>query len=132
MYPTQVIEFVGVLFDSVQGQMGVTEDRRKVLISAIESLLAYGKGTYEDWDRLVGRLTFISEAVPGLGGALQPLHRLLPVRKQHRLARVRQRQVCVDITRAARTALLWVLSRLQGRFYRTLHVAEDQSFYTWT
>ena len=132
VYLTQVIEFVGVLFDSVQGQMGVTEERRKVLISAIESLLAYGKGTYEDWDRLVGRLTFISEAVPGLGGALQPLHRLLPVRKQHRLARVRQRQVCVDMTRAARNALLWVLSRLQGRLYRTLHVADDQSFYTWT
>ena len=52
-----VVGFVGVLFDSVQDQMGVTEDRRKVLImmmiSAIESLLAYGKGTYEDWDRLV-------------------------------------------------------------------------------
>ena len=132
VHPTQVIDFVGVRFNSITGQMGVTEARRETLISELKILLSNGFGTFQDWERLLGRLTFISEAVPGLGGALQPLHRLLPIRKQHRLARIRQKLVHVEMNRAVCLSLGWILRRLQERCYRVLHTAADGSFYMWT
>ena len=62
VHPTQVIDFVGVLFNSVTGQMGATEARRETLISELKTLLSNGFGTFQDWERLLGRLTCISEA----------------------------------------------------------------------
>ena len=132
VHPCQVIDFIGVLFDSVKGVMGVTESRREQLLTELHDVLSARGGSYEQWERLLGRLTFVADAVPGVGGALQPLHRLLPARVTQRFAQLQQKKRWLSLVRPVEKALGWIIRRLQARCFCRLHVDARGSFFVWS
>ena len=71
--PCQHIEFTGVIIDSVEGTVQVTEAKRVKALTRISLILEQGKVTVREAESLVGFLCHISEVVKGGRVAYRPL-----------------------------------------------------------
>jgi len=130
---SQLQDVIGVLFDTVQGIITITEDRKLQLIQGIDSLLGSEPAFVETLETLVGRLGFVQCAVSGLSPDMQHLYPLLPEYKvcanRNRFRRTGDRVLALD--QASREALCSIRSRIVSSPSRRMHVDENGYYYLW-
>ena len=133
---SQVQEIIGVLFDTVNGLITITDDRKQQITRAIEELLSSASPQMEVFETLVGRLGFVQCAVSGLSPHMQQLYPLLPRREPSSLSvHGRGRRTCAPpplcLSDRSRKGLEAVRDRLTTAPVRYLHVGEDNFYYIW-
>ena len=101
--PTQIIEFVGTLFNTIDMTIGITPARRSEIMKELEGWRWKTVVTRRDLECLIGKLQFLSNCVRS--GCLF-VSRLLNEMKGM------QRGVWYDVTEEARKDILWWYSFL--------------------